>query len=230
MPYFKEIRDICLTAYSFNMIDDTEFVLLYDLHKSKNPSIPHWRYEKFDLEELNDDQCKVTFRFLKSHIYDLMENLNIPEEITCYNNVRIGGVEALCTVLKRFAYPCRFMNMVQIFARPVPQLSIICNQMTNLIYDNWNYLLNNLNQSWLSPHCLQGFCDKIHQKGAALSHYWGFVDGTVRPISRPNENQRILYNGHKKVHAIKFQSVVAPNGLVANLYGPLKGNAMIVGC
>ena len=29
-----------------------------------------------------------------------------------------------------------------------------------------------------------------------------------------------IYNGHKRVHAIKFQSVVAPNGLVANLYGP----------
>ena len=42
----------------------------------------------------------------------------------------------------------------------------------------------------------------------------------MRPISRPNE---ILYNGHKKVHAIKFQSVVAPNGLVANLYGPVEG-------
>ena len=32
-----------------------------------------------------------------------------------------------------------------------------------------------------------------------------------------------MYNGHKKVHAIKFQSVVAPNGLVANLYGPVEG-------
>ena len=42
----------------------------------------------------------------------------------------------------------------------------------------------------------------------------------MQPISSSNE---ILYNGHKKVHAIKFQSVVAPNGLVANLYGPVEG-------
>ena len=34
---------------------------------------------------------------------------------------------------------------------------------------------------------------------------------------------RNLYNGHKNVHAIKFQSVVASNGLVANLYGPVEG-------
>ena len=32
-----------------------------------------------------------------------------------------------------------------------------------------------------------------------------------------------MYNGHKRVHAIKFQSVVAPNGLIANLYGPVEG-------
>ena len=51
----------------------------------------------------------------------------------------------------------------------------------------------------------------------------GFVDGTVRRVCRPGRNQSVLYNGHKKVHAIKFQSVVAPNGMCANLYGPVEG-------
>ena len=32
-----------------------------------------------------------------------------------------------------------------------------------------------------------------------------------------------MYNDHKKVHAIKFQFVVAPNGLIANLFGPVEG-------
>ena len=107
-------------------------------------------------------------------------------------------VEALCVVLKRFAYPCRFIDMIQIFARPIPQLSITCNQMTNLIYENWIHLLSNLNQPWLSRQCLQGFCNIIHQKGAALSNCWGFVDGTVRPISRPNESQKFCITGIKK--------------------------------
>lgn len=32
----------------------------------------------------------------------------------------------------------------------------------------------------------------------------------------------MMYNGHKRVvHAIKFQSVALPNGLMANLYGPV---------
>lgn len=49
------------------------------------------------------------------------------------------------------------------------------------------------------------------------------MDGTVRQISRPGDYQRVVYNGHKPVHAIKFQAVVIPSGLVANLYGPVEG-------
>ena len=30
-----------------------------------------------------------------------------------------------------------------------------------------------------------------------------------------------MYNRHKHVHVIKFQSLVLPNGLIVNLYGPV---------
>ena len=46
------------------------------------------------------------------------------------------------------------------------------------------------------------------------------MDGTVRPICRPEENQRSVYNGHKRVHALKFQSIALPNGLIGHLFGP----------
>ena len=36
-----------------------------------------------------------------------------------------------------------------------------------------------------------------------------------------NSGTSIVYNGHKHVHALKFQSVVLPNGLVGHLYGPV---------
>lgn len=84
-------------------------------------------------------------------------------------------------------------------------------------------LLLSLCQPWLFPANIQNFAEVIHGKGAPLENCWGFVDGTVRPLTRPSKSQRILYNGHKRVHSIKFQSVVAPNGLVANLFGPVEG-------
>ena len=125
--------------------------------------------------------------------------------------------------LKRFAYPCRYQDLISRFGRPVPQLCMISNKVLDFLYFNWSHLLTNFQQNWLSPQNLEDFAFLIHQQGAQLDHCWGFVDGTVRPISRPTHNQRIVYNGHKKVHAIKFQSVVAPNGMIANLYGPVEG-------
>ena len=32
-----------------------------------------------------------------------------------------------------------------------------------------------------------------------------------------------MYNGHKRVHALKFQAVALPNGIVCNLFGPVEG-------
>ena len=119
-------------------------------------------------------------------------------------------------LLKRFAYPCRYGDMIPRFGRPVPQLSMISNQM-------YGHLLSGLVQLWLSPDNLCRYADVIHEKRAALDNCWGFIDGTVRPLCRHNKNQRFLDNGHKKIHAVKFQSVVAPNGLIASLYGPVEG-------
>ena len=65
------------------------------------------------------------------------------------------------------------------------------------------------------------FSDAVAAKGAALHDCFGFIDGTVRPICRPGEQQRILYNGHKRLHSLKFQAVALPNGLIGNLYGPV---------
>ena len=39
-------------------------------------------------------------------------------------------------------------------------------------------------------------------------------------VCRPLQNQRIIYNGRKRIHAIKFPSVLAPGGLTAMLDGP----------
>ena len=78
----------------------------------------------------------------------------------------------------------------------------------------WNHAL-------LSPALLQTYGDAMYAKGAALNNCFGFIDGTVRPIARPGENQRVVYNGHKRVHALKFQSLALPNGIIGNMSGPV---------
>ena len=41
--------------------------------------------------------------------------------------------------------------------------------------------------------------------------------------NRPTRDQRLYYNGHKRKHAIKFQGVVTPDGIVVDLFGPELG-------
>lgn len=49
------------------------------------------------------------------------------------------------------------------------------------------------------------------------------MNGPVRQIWRPGEIQSTVYNAYKHVHAIKCQAIDTPDGLVANLCGPVEG-------
>ena len=111
--------------------------------------------------------------------------------------------------------------MVPGFGRSISELCYITNKMVDILHNKYGHLLTSFEQAWLDPCMLKRYADAIHDKGAALDNCWGFIDGTVRPICRPQMNQKTVYNGHKRVHALKFQSVVASNGLIANLFGPV---------
>ena len=97
---------------------------------------------------------------------------------------------------------------------------MIINEVMD-IFNNHGHRIPQWNDDVLSPRLLQEYADVKHAKGAPLENCFGFIDGTVRPIARPNQHQRIVYNGHKRVHSLKFQSVALPNGLIGNMFGPV---------
>ena len=104
---------------------------------------------------------------------------------------------------------------------PVPVLSMVCNDVLDFIYDTHGHRITQWNPTVLNPADLQIHSDPVAAKGAALHDCFGFIDGTVRPICRLGEQQRILYNGHKRLPGLKFQAVPFPNGLIGNLYRPV---------
>jgi hypothetical protein len=54
---------------------------------------------------------------------------------------------------------------------------------------------------------------------APLTGVWAFIDGTLRGICRPTYEQKRFYNGWKRKHALKFQSLITPDGMIAALDG-----------
>ena len=175
------------------------------------------------MDTWDDEECRAELRFCKRDLPLLKQLLGVPKKICCRQGTTCSGEEALCILLKRFAYPCRYTDMVSRFGRNPTEMCLIFNELLDLLYDQHHHHLESWNQPFLSPEVLQSYADAIHNKGAPLENCFGFVDGTVRRIARPKYNQRIMYNGHKRVHAIKFQSVVLPNGLIGNLAGPFEG-------
>ena len=95
-------------------------------------------------------------------------------------------------------------------------------QLLDYIYQAHSHRILQWIDQLLSQANLEKVAEVVHRKGSPLDNCFGFVDGTVCPICRPGSvNQRLLYNGHKHVHGIKFQSVVTPDGMIANMYGPV---------
>ena len=230
MARFADARRELLLYYDQEIIDDDEFLLLWEQNLSKNPCFPYGEYESFDLDALDPAECKAELRFEKSDLASLAEALQIPDRFQCQQRSVCSGMEGLCMVLKRFAYPCRYSDMIARFAKPVPVLSMLTNTVVDFIYDMHNHRLTQWSNTLLSPQRLEEYAAAISDHGAALNNCFGFIDGTVREICRPKENQRIVYNGHKRKHALKFQSVTLPSGMIAQMYGPVGKFQFLLNC
>ena len=87
----------------------------------------------------------------------------------------------------------------------------------DFIYVTHSHRITQWNPTVLNPGFLEQHAAAIAVKSAALDNCFGLFDGTVCPISKPGEHQRIVYNGH----ALKFQSVAVPNGLISNMDSPV---------
>ena len=221
MASFQSVRDLLLIGFEQNLLDkeeflllydeytsqntdEEEFLLLYDEYTSQNTEYPYTNYQRFNLELKDENECKTEFRVEKKDIPELAGVLRIPETVKCYQGTICDKEEALCILLKRFAYPCRYSDLIPTFGRPVPELVMINNTMISLILDLHVHRLMQWNYQILHPEALEKYAHAISDKVAALTNCFGFVDGTVRQISRPGKNQRVVYNGHKRVHALKF--------------------------
>ena len=66
MASFREIRRIILQSFDDGDISEDEFLLLYIVNTFKNPVFPYESYGKFDLNDMDDNECLSEFRFRKT--------------------------------------------------------------------------------------------------------------------------------------------------------------------
>ena len=196
-----------------------ELARLFSLPRIERPlRIP------FSLDLITDDtDIWEWFRSTRENIYRLRILLKVPDVVRLENRSRFDGEEILCILLGRLCYPVRYTTMKLLFRRTKPELSMAFTWMLEHIDYNYGYLLTSLDLCWLRREDMSRFSRAIHEQGAPLRDIWAFIDGTFRPCCRPKRDQKTLYSGHYRLHGLKFQSVMAPNGSVVNLDGPWPG-------
>ena len=70
MSNSRIVRDALLFAHADKVINEEEFLLLFDINQPGTPEFPYWKYNynSFDLDALDETECEAEFRFLKSDI------------------------------------------------------------------------------------------------------------------------------------------------------------------
>ena len=79
---------------------------------------------------------------------------------------------------------------------------MMANTVLDWVFNEHGFRLTSWNQPFVTPTCLEEYARAITRQGSPLTNCFGFTDGTVRPIWRSGEKQRIVYNRHERVHSL----------------------------
>ena len=110
---------------------------------------------------------------------------------------------------------------MHVFQRSRTWLSIIFNDVVGHLIGRYRDLLF-WDENRLTRETIEVYPTAIERKGG-VRKVWGFIDGTMRAVCRQNKNQELYYSGYKKCHAVKYQALSTPDGLIVHLAGPSTG-------
>ena len=150
---------MALMSHIQGLIMDEEPLLLLDLNTAKNPEFSYDIYDRFDLDEIDETECKAEFRIEKKDIRLLADALGIPATLKCPQRTVAGGIEGLCMLLKRTSFPCHYSDMIYRFGRLVPVLRMVTNQVVDYIYQAHGHRITQWNNQLLNPVSLQLYAD-----------------------------------------------------------------------
>ena len=142
---FQDVRNALVMAYADDLLDDGEFLFLYDYYEPINPSYPYWDFDPFCLDSFDSCECEAYFRVAKDDRTTLLNGFQIPATSRCPQGTVCSGMEGLCLLLKRLAYPCRYFDLISTFARPIPELCMITNTVLDWFYRVHGFRLTSWN-------------------------------------------------------------------------------------
>ena len=196
-----------------------------------------------------DEEILPYFRFkTKEQLHRLCTGFRFPKILRTEKREKFTGEEVLLVGLKRLSYPNRTYekHWEYDFGLTHHQVSKCFGLFLTFMMVNWAYLLLDHMEFW-KPY-MKDCAEKIRVRLASMGcHFlpagtpggfriFGFIDNTMNATCRPaggpardGKNaprndpliQRAWYNGWKKIHGMKWQTIDLPNGMNFHVYGPI---------
>ena len=113
---------------------------------------PYWKFSTFNLDAMDETECKVEFRFAKADLFLLLRGLRFPNRFKWSQRTVCTGIEGLSILLRRLTFPCRCADIVSRFGRNPTEFCFIFNYVLNFVFETHHHRLNSWNQPFLRPH------------------------------------------------------------------------------
>jgi nuclease HARBI1 len=154
-----------------------------------------------------------------SELFELADALQIPEFLSTKGHYRFTGIEALCLLCAHFCLAGNMYSLAMLYDHSQSAISECINELVEFLDEHWEHLLQCDGEHLLHPSQLSYCAEAMHNHGAPLKSVFAFIHCTIRRICHPTWFQCVAYNGHKKIHVLKFQALMLPNGIIGHLYG-----------
>jgi hypothetical protein len=178
----------------------------------------------FDFDTCCEKRFAQWFRFSKSDVRTivglLVEVADLPEVVTSYAGDSAPLLIAFLCLCMKYAWPTRLGTMTEMFGKGASWISRVTKALRVLLVNKFHYGLRH--PRVLSAEELRTFAAAV-ERISGCDVCFGFLDGTIRPVCKPQDAQGEFYNGKDRVHALKYQIVSTPDGMIRHLDGPWPG-------
>jgi hypothetical protein len=179
---------------------------------------------RFQPDEICEKAFVHDFRFTHAQfdrVVLALLSMGIPSEIRSPARDKCKLPEALAMMCMKYAWPTRLGSMVKVFGTSMSRISRIVSTLRRLMYKSFGPALQR--PRMLCEEELVRFSAAIERR-CGQRNIFGFIDGTVRPMCKPEQLQAPCYTGKDKCHALKYQGLTTPDGLMLQLCGPWPGS------
>jgi len=126
-------------------------------------------------------------------------------------------------LLRRFRSTEPLHSLTWETGRSTAAISEAVQFMVEHVETTFPHLIDERSFSSWAPH-FRRFAKAFRDVGLPIPNLIALIDGKLWPICRPGKYQRVVYSGHKRIHGLKTQGLVFPNGIQPYPFGPINGS------